>query len=119
VREKNARRAGLVVVELREERAQHLVRAERAVGLGEVRAVAPVLAGAEEKHLDAVKSALLMDGEHVGLFHSARVDALCRLHGRERSEPIAIDRSALKIECRGGALHLAAELVAHSLAFAG
>ena len=72
------RRARLVVVELREERAQHLARLERAVGLGEIGAVAPVLSGAEEEHLDAAEAALLMDGEHVGLLGAARVDALRR-----------------------------------------
>ena len=51
-------RARLIVVELREERAQHLLRRERAIGAGEIGAVAPVLSGAEEEHLDAIETAV-------------------------------------------------------------
>ena len=112
-------RARLVVVELREERAQHLARPERAVGLGEIGAVAPVLAGAEEEHLDADEAAVLMHGEHVGLLDAARIDALLRLHRRERGEPVAVDRGALEIERGRGLLHLGREFLLHRAALAG
>src|ERR1700736_611135 len=65
VGEEHAARAWLVVVELGDERAEHVLRSERTVGAGEIRAVAPVLAGAEEEHLDAGEAALLMQREHV------------------------------------------------------
>src|SRR5262249_13743728 len=47
VRQEDAARRWLVIVELGEKRAEHLAGLERAVGLGKVGAVAPVLAGAE------------------------------------------------------------------------
>ena len=119
VRQQDQRGTRLVVVELREERAQHLARTERPVGLREIGAVAPVLSGAEEEHLDAAEAALLMDGEHVGLLGAARIDALRRLRRRQRGEPVAVDRGALEIERGRGFLHLARKLVAHRLALAG
>src|SRR2546430_17252728 len=93
--------ARLVVVELRQEGAQNLPRTQRAVGLREIGAVAPVLAGAEEEHLHAKEAAVLMYGKHVGLLDAARVDALVRLHGRERSEAGAVDRGAPQLQRRG------------------
>ena len=118
VRDEDAARARLVVVELGEECAEHLAGARRAVGLGKIGAVAPVLAGAEEEHLDAAEAAVLVDGEHVRLFDAARIDALMRLHRRERGETVAIDRGALEIERARGLLHLGRELVLHRLALA-
>ena len=44
-----------IAVELRQKRAEHIAGRKRAVGLGEIGAVAPVLAGAEEEHLDNTK----------------------------------------------------------------
>src|ERR1700742_895030 len=73
VRQQDQRRTWLVVVELRQECPQHLAGSERAVGLGKIGAVAPVLAGAEEENLNAAKSALLMDREHIGLLRAARI----------------------------------------------
>src|SRR5438445_3546379 len=91
-------RRRLVVVELREERGQHLFRRERLFSAWEVSAIAPVLAGAEEEHLDAGITALLMDGEYVGFFHGARIDALLRLDRRQRGEPVAVERGGLEFE---------------------
>jgi hypothetical protein len=85
VRQQDEFRRRLVVVELREERAQHLFRREGFLRAREIGAVAPVLPGAEEEHLDAGIAALLMDGEHVGLLHGARIDALLRLDRRQRA----------------------------------
>ena len=53
-----------------------------AVDAREVGAVAPVLPGAEEEHLDTGIAAFLMDREHVGFFQRARIDALLRLNRR-------------------------------------
>jgi hypothetical protein len=88
----------LVVVELCEEGGQHFLRREGLFRAREIGAVAPVLAGAEEEHFDAGIAALLVDGEHVGFFHRARVDALLRLDRRQRRKAVAIDRGCLKLE---------------------
>src|SRR5262245_49033939 len=119
MREEDTARRWLVVVELREKRAEHLTRLERAVGAWKIGAVPPVLAGAEEEHLDAGISGLLMHGEDVRLFDTARIDALARLDRRERREPVAIDRGALEVERRRRLLHFAGELVLHGAALAG
>src|SRR5205814_8630533 len=60
VRQEDATRRRLIVIELRQKRAEHFARFERAVRAREVGAVAPVLTGAEEEHLDARISALLV-----------------------------------------------------------
>jgi hypothetical protein len=88
----------LVVVELRQERSPAPRRLDRRVGLGEIGAVAPVLAGAEEEHLDAVLSAFLMDREDVRFLDRLRVDALMALDMRQCGEAVAIDRCTLEIE---------------------
>ena len=90
----------LVVVELREERAQHFLRREGLLGAREIGAVAPVLPGAEEEHLDAGIAAFLVDREHVGFFHRARIDALLRLDRRQRGEAVAIDAPRSRIRAR-------------------
>jgi hypothetical protein len=109
----------LVVVELGEERGQHFLRGERLLRAREIGAVAPVLAGAEEEHLDTGIAAFLVDGEHVGFFHRARVDALLRLDRRQRGEAVAIDRGRLEFELGGSSLHHAGELFLHGLAAPG
>src|SRR3954447_22934004 len=95
MREEDAARRRLVLIELREKCAEHFARLERAVGTRKIGTVAPVLPGAEEEHLDARISRLLVHGEHVGLFHAAWIDALPCLDRGERREPVAIDRRAL------------------------
>ncbi len=60
-----------------------------------------------------------MDGEHVGFFHGARIDALLRLDRRQRGEAIAIQRRGLEFEFGGRLLHLAGELLLHQMAAAG
>ena len=60
-------RHGLVVVELRDERLQHLPRLYAAVGAREEGAIAPVLPAADEEHLDAGLPAILMSGEDIGV----------------------------------------------------
>src|SRR5262249_33177266 len=119
VRDQDQPRSRLVVVELRQEGAEHLTRTERAVGLREIGAVAPVLPGAAEEHLHAEEAALLMHGEHVRLLNAARIDALMRLHGRERGKAVAVDRGALVVQRGGGFLHLGRELLLHPAAAPG
>jgi hypothetical protein len=79
--EENEPRGRLVVVELRDERSQDLVRRHRLVGLREVGAVAPILKIPEEEHLDAELAGLFVECEYVGVFHRLRVDALDALNG--------------------------------------
>ena len=109
----------LVVVELRQERAQHLRRLERGIGLREIGAVAPVLAGAEEEHLDAVLPALLVDREDVRLLQRLWIDALVALHVAERGKPVAIDRRAFEVERFRRLLHGASDLRLHRDGAAG
>ena len=59
-RDEDQPRHRLVVVELRQERLEHARRVEALVGLREIGAVAPVLAGAEEEDLDAGQPAVLV-----------------------------------------------------------
>ncbi len=56
----------------------------------EVGAVAEVLPGAEEKHLDTGLAAGLKGGDHVGLAETLDVDVLAPLDLRQRPDPIAI-----------------------------
>src|SRR2546423_5294804 len=101
MRQQDEFRRWLVVIELREERGQHFLRRERLLCAGKIGAVAPVLAGAEEEYFDAGIAALLMDGEHVGFFYRARIDALLRLDRRQRGEAVAGERRRLEIELGG------------------
>src|SRR5207248_9262710 len=118
VRQEDATRRRLIVIELRQKRAEHFARFERAVRAREVGAVAPVLTGAEEEHLDARISALLVHGEHVGVLHAARVDALARLDRRERREPVAVNRGTLEIERTRRLFHFGGEFLLHGAALA-
>ena len=119
VRQQDQLRRRLVVVELREERVEHFARRQAAVGAREVGAVAPVLAGAEEEHLDAGIAALLMDCEQVRFLERARIDALLRLDRRQRRQAIAIERGTLELEIGRGLLHLARKLFLHGPTLAG
>src|SRR5262249_24919636 len=119
VRDQNQPRTGLVVVELREKGRQELAGRDRAVGFRKIRAVAPVLPGAEKKDFDAGETALLMQRENIGLLHTARVDALMRLNGRERGKTVAVDGGAFEIERLRSFFHLGRELVFDGLAAAG
>src|SRR5262249_2910912 len=98
VRHEDATRRRLIVVKLSDERAEHVLGSERAVGAREICAVAPVLSGAEEEYFDTREAAFLMQREHIGLFDAARIDALVRLNRGERREAIAVDGGALEIE---------------------
>ena len=119
MRHQHQPRRRLIVVELRQECAQYFARVERAVGFGEIGAVAPVLPGAEEEDLDAAVAAGLMHGEDVGFLEGARIDALVRGNGGERGETIAIDRGAFEIERGRRRIHLRRHFLFHGLAAAG
>ncbi len=119
VRQQDQLRRRLVVVELRQERGQHLLRRERFLRARKIGAVAPVLSGAEEEHLDAGIAALLMDGEHIRLLHAARIDALLRLDRGQCREAVAIEGGGLEFEFGRGLFHFAGQLLFHHPAAAG
>ena len=119
VREQDELRRRLVVVELRDERLQHLLDREALVGAREIGAVAPIVAAAEEEHLDAGLPRLLMRGEHVGLLHRLRVDALARLDVAERGQPVAEARGALVVLLEARLVHQGMQPELHLVALAG
>ncbi len=98
---------------------QNLCRAERTVRLGEIGAIAPVLAGTEEEDLNAGHAAFLMDGKGVSLFNRLRIDALMGLHMRKRRQTIPVNGCMLKIKVRRRGLHCRCEVVLYRLALAG
>ncbi len=112
-------RRGPVEIELRQERVEHLLARQSPVGARKIGAVAPVLVGAEEEHLDAELPRLLGDREHVGFGDRARIDALLALDRRERADAVAQPRRALEIERRGGLVHCVAKAVLDRAAAAG
>jgi hypothetical protein len=65
-----------------------------------------------------MNSRLLMDGEHVGFFHDARIDALLRLDRRQRGQAITIQRRGLELSSVD-AFHFAGQLLLHQMAAAG
>src|SRR6185437_9969208 len=97
---------------------QNLARPVRAIRLRKIRAVAPVLPGAEEEHLDAIEATLLMHRKDVGLLDAARIDALVRLDGGQRRQTVAVDGGTFEIECARRLFHFAGKLVLHRLAAA-
>ena len=109
----------LVVVELRQKGVQHLGARKLRIGLREIGAVAPVLAGAEEEHLDAGNAALVVDREDVGFLDTGRIDALVALHMRKRRKPVAVDRGALEIEVLRRRVHRLGHMRLDVLALAG
>jgi hypothetical protein len=76
MREQDAFRRLLVVVELGDERFQDFLDRHAAVGAREIGAIAPIVAVAEEEDLDAGLAGVLMRGEDVGFLDAFRVDAL-------------------------------------------
>ena len=90
MRDEDQPRHRLVVVELRDEAIEHLFDGERAIGLRKIGAVAPVLARAEEEHLDARLAAVLVGGENVGFLDAFRVDRLIGGDVRQRPQPVAV-----------------------------
>ncbi len=66
--EEDLLRRRLVVVELRQEGIQDAIHGLGLVVLGEIGAVAPVLAGAEKEHLHAGLPAIRIQRDDIGLF---------------------------------------------------
>lgn len=85
--EQDLPRTGLVVIELRKKRAEHLGRGNRRIGFRKIGAIAPVLPRPEEKHLDAGDAAFVMDGEDVRFLDAGRIDALVALDVAQRGQP--------------------------------
>src|SRR5208283_4685370 len=96
-------------IKLRQEGVAHLFGPKRAIGAGEIGAVAPVLISAEEERLDAILPRLLADGEHVCLRNRARIDALLPLDRRQRGNAVAQARGSLELEGGRGLAHLVGE----------
>ncbi len=119
VREQDELRRRLVVVELGDKGFQHLLHREALVGAGEIGAVAPIVAVAEEEHLDAGLARLLMRGEHVSLLHRLRIDALTRLDVAERGQPVAETRRAFVVLLEARAIHQGVQPALHLVALAG
>src|SRR5215468_10446748 len=109
----------LIIVELGHERLEHLLNRKTLVGAREVGAIAPVIAGAEDEHLDAGLPRLLVRGEDIRLFDAVRVDALARLDVRERGQAIAKARSSLIVLLQARLVHQAMQPALHLVAFAG
>jgi len=105
VGQKHQTRARLVVVKLRQETLQNLRRREALVGAGEIGAIAPVLSGAKEKHLNAGLAAVLEAGKDIGFIDRMRVDALVRLDMGKSGEPVAIDCGGFEVQAFRRLLH--------------
>ena len=85
---------------------------------GKVRAVAPVLAGAEEEHLNAGFTALAEGGEDIGLGKGGRVDALMGLYLVHRADAVAQTGCALEIEFVCRLVHVGGKAGLNGAAFA-
>ncbi len=109
VAQQHQRRLRPVVVELADERGQHLVGGKLAVMAREIGAVAPIVAAAEEEHLDAGLAAGLMGRDHIGIDDAGHVDVLVTLHQRQGADAVANQRRRLEVERLGGSIHLRRE----------
>ena len=104
VDQQRARRR-LVVVELADEGGQHVTQRFGLVVTGEVGAVAPVLAGPVEEHLDRRVAGLLGGGDHVGIAQPGGVHALMVLDMGQRLQPVAVGGGGLEFQRVAGRLH--------------
>src|SRR5262245_46770683 len=119
MRDQNAFRRLLVVVELGDERFQYFLDRHGSVGAREIGAIAPIVAVAEEEHLNTGLAGLLMRGKNVGFFDAFRVDALARLNVAKRGEAVAEARRPLVILAQGRLVHQRAQAELHLVALAG
>ena len=108
----------LVVVELRDERCQHLFGRVVAVMLGIPDRRPPVLAGAEEEGLHRRCARLRVNGEHIRFHKAVRIDALALAHGRQCADAVTQKRCALIIRVRRRAFHLRDQLFLQRLGIA-
>ena len=118
MRQQHQPRHRLVVIELGQERGEEFWRLRRPVGARMIGPVAPVLARAEEEHLDAGLPALLREAEDIGLVNRLRIDALALGDETHGLDAIPVARRRLEIELLGGLLHLLGKLGLHHLALA-
>src|SRR4029079_6663036 len=118
VRQQDQWRNRLVVIKLRQERAQDFRYRQCLVGAREIRSIAPILPGAEKEYLDAGLAAFLRQAEDIGLVHPLRIDALLGSDETHRLDTVAIARGALEIELFRSLLHQPGEISLHRLALA-
>ena len=71
----------------------------------EVSLIAEILTGAEKEYLHARLTALLLNGNHIGLSNIARINAAILLHIGERTNTIARCGGGFKIHRLAGGLH--------------
>src|SRR5262249_44263663 len=109
----------LIIVELGDERLEHLLDRKALVGAREIGAVAPVIAGAEDEDLDASLPRLLMSGEDIRLFDIVRVNALARLDVAERGQAVAQARGALVVLLNARLIHQRVQPALNLVALAG
>ena len=74
-------------------------------------AAAPGTAPAKARHERRVGP--FVHNDDIGLGHARGVDALCRLHLRQRPDPVAQRRGALELHRFGGGGHLAGQILLH------
>ena len=119
VTEQNERGLGTVVVELADERSQHLLNGELAIMAWEIGPIAPILAPPEEEDLHASLSAGLVRGNHVRVDDPWDVDLLMSLDERQGSDPIPDQRRRFEIQNLGCGLHFAGQPLLYVVASAG
>ena len=118
MRQQNQTRCGLVIVELGHESSEDICRFSLIIMSREEGLVAPVLAGAEEKDLDAGAPAILGHRDDVGFLDPGRVDALvCRYRGNG-PDPVAQARGALEVEIIRCGLHALLQICAQRVGLA-
>src|SRR3546814_7265307 len=76
-------------------------------------AVPPVLSAANEKGLNADRSALAGHGKDVCISQALRVDRLTALNESQRFQAVAVNRGQLEIHRVRCALHCCAQLALH------
>ena len=101
VAREDAGRDRLVVVELADEGGEHVLDAELPVVAREIGAVAPVLAAAEEEHLDRGVAAGLVRGDDIGIAQPFDIDVLPSLDLRQGADAVAQQGRALEFEPLG------------------
>ena len=117
MRQQDEAGGGLVRIELREKGVEHLRLAQRPVGARKVGTIAPVLKGAEEKHLDAELARLLDDREDIRLLHRPGIDPLLALNCRQRGDAVAQTRGTLELQLFGSRHHLGRQMIPDATAF--
>ena len=103
----------LGIVKLADKRLQHLGCVDIGTHTGVEIGIAPVLMGADEKDLNAGLSAFHVQRDHIRLGHAARVDALHRLHLRQRADAVAQGGGAFEFHIVRGLLHLRGQRLLH------